>query len=141
MIGGNVHALLQVKDTSSVNDIGERVTTWTDCAALLGWLDLSAGDSKHVNYNAKVQESTHVFLCDFNSLKNLSTDWVYDPFNFLTGVINKADEQKSVDVTSENARLVVNGTAYEILLIDNPMGMNRQLEIYLRYVGGGLGVN
>lgn len=123
MIGGNVRATLQVKDTSATNDIGERVTKWTDYVSFTGWLDLSAGDSKHVNYNAKIQESTHVFLCDFNDLKNPS------------------DEQENVEVTSENARLVVNGTAYEILLIDNPMGMDRQLEIYLRYVGGGLGVD
>lgn len=123
MIGGNVQAMLQVKDTSETNDIGERVTKWTDYVSLTGWLDLSAGDSKHVNYNAKIQESTHVFLCDFNDLKNPS------------------DEQENVEVTSENARLVVSGTAYEILLIDNPMDLNRHLEIYLRYVGGGLGVN
>ena len=123
MIGGNVRATLQVKDASAVNDIGERVTKWTDYVSLTGWLDLSAGDSKHVNYNAKIQESTHVFLCDYVCFKNMP------------------EEQINAGVTSENARLVVDGTAYEILLIDNPMGMDRQLEIYLRYVGGGLGVD
>lgn len=107
-IGGNVYALLQVKDTDEVNAISERVSVWQDCTTILGWLDLSSGDSKYTNFNAKVQESTHIFLCDFTS----------------------------VDVTSENARLVVNGLVYEILLIDNPMGMNEQLEFYLRYIGG-----
>lgn len=135
-IGGNVYALLQVKDTDTMNAIGERVPAWQDCTAILGWLDLSAGDSKHTNFNAKVQESTHIFLCDFTSLTSLSTGWVWNPFSFLTGVISTDEQETVVDVTSENARMVVNGLVYEILLIDNPMGMNEHLEIYLRYIGG-----
>ncbi len=130
-IGGNVSALLQVKDTDTINAIGERVSVWQDCTSILGWLDLSAGDSKHTNFNAKVQESTHIFLCDFTSLKNLSTAWIWNPFNFLTGVISTSESEKTVDLTSENARMVVNGLVYEILLIDNPMEMNEQLEFYL----------
>ena len=140
-IGGNVYALLQVKDTSTVNAIGERVPTWLDCTSIHGWLDLSAGDSKHTTFNAKVQESTHMFLCDFTSLTNLTTGWIWDPFSFLTGVINTDEAGTVVDVTSENARMVINGLVYEILLIDNPMGMNQHMEIYLRYIGGERDVN
>lgn len=113
-IGGNVQAVLQVKDTSTKNTIGERVTTWTDSMTVTGWLDLQAGDSTHTNFNAKLQESTHVFLCDYQSLGG---------------------------VTSENTRMVIQGQIYEILLIDDPMGMHYHLEIYLKYVGGGQGVN
>jgi hypothetical protein len=137
-IGGNLYALLQVKDAGERNAINERVHTWLDCTSILGWLDLSTGDSKHTNFNAKVQESTHIFLCDFTNLKNLSTKWVWNPFSLLTGII-KADEDEQetvVDVTSENARMVINGLVYEILLIDNPMNINEHLEIYLRFVGG-----
>lgn len=134
-VGGNTYALVQVKETT-VNEIGERIAEWIDCTSVHGWLDLSAGDSKHTNFNAKVQESTHIFLCDYTSLTNLSTAWVWDPFSFLTGVIKSTDSDTTVDATSENARMVVNGLVYEILLIDNPMGMNEHLEIYLRYVGG-----
>lgn len=136
-IDGNVSALLQIKNAETVNAIGERVPDWLDCTSLRGWLDLSSGDSKHTNFNSKVQESTHIFLCDFNSLTNLSTGWVWDPFSFIDGVIS-TDEQKTVTkITSENARMVVKGLVYEILLIDNPMEMNQHLEIYLRYIGGG----
>lgn len=91
-VGGNIQALLQVKKNGAKNAIGERVNTWVDCTSILGWLDLSTGDSKHTTFYAKVQESTHIFLCDFTNLKNLSTDWVWNPFSFLTGVISKTDK-------------------------------------------------
>lgn len=135
-VGGNIQALLQVKNRGAKNAIGEVTAQWVDCTSIKGWLDLSTGDSKHITFYAKVQESTHVFLCDFTNLKNLSTKWVWNPFNFLTGVISQQNEQESVDVTSDNARMVIDGLVYEILLIDNPMNMNDHLEIYLRFIGG-----
>lgn len=113
-IGGNVYAALQVKQEGEKNAIGEAKNSWSELTQLHGWLDLSTGDSKHTNFNAKVQESTHIFLCDYHSLSG---------------------------ATSENARLVVDGLVYEILLIDDPMGMHQHLELYLRYVGGGQGVS
>lgn len=135
-VGGNIQALLQVKNIGAKNAIGEVTAQWVDCTSIKGWLDLSTGDSKHTTFYAKVQESTHIFLCDFTNLKNLSTKWVWNPFNFLTGVISQQNEQESVDVTSDNARMVIDGLVYEILLIDNPMNMNDHLEIYLRFIGG-----
>ena len=135
-IGGNIYALLQVKGNGAKNGIGAFEYDWVDCTSLHGWLDLSAGDSKHSTFNAKIQESTHIFLCDFTNLKNLSTDWVWNPFSSLTGVISKTDEQETVDVTSDNTRMIVDGKVYEILLIDDPMGMHDHLEIYLRFIGG-----
>lgn len=97
-VGGNIQGLLQVKKNGAKNAIGERKNTWVDCTSILGWLDLSTGDSKHTTFYAKVQESTHIFLCDFTNLKNLSTDWVWNPFSFLTGVISKTDEQETVEM-------------------------------------------
>lgn len=135
-VGGNIQALLQVKSRGAKNAIGEVTAQWVDCTSIKGWLDLSTGDSKHTTFYAKVQESTHIFLCDFTNLKNLSTKWVWNPFNFLTGVISQQSEQESVDITSDNARMVIDGLVYEILLIDNPMNMNDHLEIYLRFIGG-----
>lgn len=106
MIGGNIEAMLQQKSGSEVNSIGERIQAWSDYLKLWGWLDLSTGDSKY-NYDAKLQESTHIFICDY------------------TAVDRKAD----------NKRLVVNGIIYDVLLIDDPMELHQQLEIYLKYVG------
>jgi head-tail adaptor len=107
MIGGNITATLQQKNGSTTNEIGEKVPAWKDIQTLTGWLDLQSGDSKYATYNAKLQESTHIFLCD------------YVP----------------VDRKATNKRLMVNGTAYDVLLIDDPMEMHQQLEIYLRFVG------
>lgn len=125
-IGGNMSATIQVKTGTARNGIGERVEVWTDCMVLWGWLDLSTGDSKHTNFNAKVQESTHIFLCDYQS---------------LSGSVTVDEQEKTVKVTSENARMVVDDLIYEILLIDNPMGMNQHYEIYLRFIGGGQNVD
>ncbi len=119
-IGGNTQALLQVKQNTK-NKIGACEVTWMDCISILGWLDLSSGDSKHITFYAKVQESTHIFLCDYQSLKNLPVG---------------EDGSETIDITSNNARMVVNGDVYEILLIDDPMGMNDHLEFYLRFIGG-----
>lgn len=106
MIGGNIEAILQQKDGSTTNEIGERIHDWKDVRRLWGWLDLSNGDSKYT-HNAKLQESTHVFICDF----------------------------VAVDRYADDKRLMVNGNIYDVMLIDNPMEMNQHLEIYLKYVG------
>lgn len=134
-IGGNVYGIIQVK-TSEKNEFGERVPTWHDAFSLKGWLDLSNGTSDYLNYNAKVQDSTHIFICDYTSLNGVKTGWVWDPFKFSNGVIQNEDG-KTVDVTKDNARMLVKGNPYAILLIDNPMGLNQQYEIYLKFMEGG----
>ena len=106
MIGGNITAVLQVKKEIWQNEIGEREQSWADVQHLTGWLDLSAGDSKYT-YNAKLQESTHIFICD------------YVP----------------IDKKTDDKRLVVDGAVFDVLFIDDPMGLHQQLEIYLRSVG------
>ena len=106
MIGGNIEAILQQKSGSTTNEIGERIHEWSDVNRLRGWLDLSAGEAKYT-YNAKLQESTHIFICDFTT----------------------------VDRLADNKRLLVNGCVFDVLLIDDPMELHQQLEIYLRYVG------
>lgn len=109
-IGGNIKASIQVY-TSNTNDIGEHVQTWVDAQSIKGWLDLSSGESRFT-YNAKIQESTHIFIADYVAL----------------------DKR----ITAETARMVINGKRYDILLIDNPMemGTGSQLEFYLRFIGG-----
>lgn len=109
MIGGNTEAILQKKDGSTTNAIGEKIQNWADVLTFKGWLDLQSGDSKYT-YNAKIQESTHIFICD------------HVP---LTKDQRKADDK----------RLVVDGTHYDVLLIDDPMELHQQWEIYLRLVG------
>lgn len=106
MIGGNIEAILQRKSSSEENLIGEMEQTWTDIKKLHGWLDLSSGDSKYT-YDVKLQESTHIFICDYTEI-----------------------DRKAAD-----KRLTVNGVIYDVLLIDDPMELHQQLEIYLKLVG------
>ena len=109
MIHGNTRMQLQVK-TVTQNAIGEQVKTWETIETLFGWLDLQGGDSKYSTYNAKVQESTHVFLADFRGL--------------------------DARIKAESSRVVIDGYVYDIMLIDDPMNRHRQLELYLKYTGG-----
>lgn len=109
MIGGNIRADIQICGTDE-NEIGEAVKSWETVQTINGWLDLSGGDSKYTPYNAKIQESTHVFICDYV----------------------KPDSR----ITAENSRMIINGKTYDIMLIDNPMELCRQLEFYLKFTGG-----
>ena len=115
MVGGNITALMQVTVPGKKNSIGEKTSDWVDVIHLKGWLDYQSGDSKRSIYNAKIEESTHVFLCDSFDLNN---------------------KKKDVKITPENARMIINGQLYDILLIDDPMEMHQHLEIYLKYAGG-----
>lgn len=110
-IGGNITAVIQTATTTK-NAIGEQVKSWANAQTLKGWLDLSGGDSKYTNFNAKIQESTHIFVADYVPLAS--------------------------GIQAENSRMVVGGKLYDILLIDNPMemGSGSQLEIYLKFTGG-----
>ena len=109
MIGGNIKATIQTY-TAQENAIGEKVKSWSDRQTLTGWLDLAGGSSNYVTYAAKVQESTHVVISDYVPLL--------------------------AEIKAENARMVIGGKAYDVMLIDNPMEMCQQLEIFLKYTGG-----
>ena len=85
-IGGNITAFLQLKTGTVRNEIGEVVPQWTTLHTITGFLYLSAGDSKYVTYDAKIQESTHIFICDYLALDNR--------------------------IKAENSRLMLNGKAY-----------------------------
>ena len=109
-IGGNIFGMLQTKATGEKNAIGEAENVWTDAFTLYGWLGLQSGENKRTSFNAKLEESSHVFLTDF-----------------------RADVYALAD---SDTRMICKGNMYDVLLIDNPDEMNAQLEIYLRKVGG-----
>lgn len=115
-IGGNITGTVQKKTTAVKNAIGEPIVAWIDVCSQIGWLGLQNGDSKYNNFSAKIEESTHVFLCDYNStIYALSIP----DANGITPIV----------------RMMLKGIVYDVLLIDNPDEMNEQLEIYLRRVG------
>ena len=109
-IGGNIIGIVQTKTSSGKNAIGESEIIWAEAFRQVGWLGLQNGDSKRTNFNAKIEESTHVFMCDFDA-----------------GIYAIADQ---------DTRMIIKGKMYDVLLIDNPDEMDEQLEIYLRKVGG-----
>ena len=118
-IGGNITGRFQTCKTEK-NKIGEAVQNWKDAVSCEGWLDLQSGDSKYTNFNAKLEESTHVFVCDFNAA--------------LYALTIPDKDGKTPDV-----RAIFKGMVYDVLLIDNPMEKNEQLEVYLRKVGAWSG--
>lgn len=109
-IGGNITGTFQTKTSAAKNSIGEREEIWTDVISWDGFLDMQSGDSKRTVYNAKIEESTDVFLCDFNA-----------DIYALAG---------------QDVQMLIKGNVYDVLFIDNPMETDEQLEIYLRKVGG-----
>lgn len=113
MIRGNTKAILQIRNTDSKNEIGERVETWNNVINLKGWLDYINGEAGYSTFNAKVEESSHLFICDYSESIKVALE----------------------GVTSENSRMTINNSVYDVLFIDNPMELNQQYEIYLKKVG------
>lgn len=107
-IGGNITGIIQTKITKK-NAIGESVAAWVDSFSQIGWLGMQSGDKKRATFSAKIEESSHVFLCDFHS-----------------GIYALADQ---------DTRMIIKGIVYDVTYIDNPDEMDEQLEIYLRRVG------
>lgn len=109
MIGGNVKATLQVCKAER-NAIGEQVKTWADAIVLTGFLDSLGGSTQYQTYNAKILESTDVFICDYVLIPE--------------------------SVTEENARMLIDGRPYDVTFMDDPMRLHKHIEIYLKYTGG-----
>ena len=107
-IGSNINGVIQTNRTVK-NAIGEAVKEWADAFVQRGWLGMQSGDSKYSTNHAKIEESTHVFMCDYHP-----------------GIYALQDQ---------DTRMILKGFVYDVLLIDNPDEMDEQLEIYLRKVG------
>ena len=109
MIGGNYIGQIQ-KRTVTKDKYGEQIPSWSRVMEIKGWLDLQTGFAGYQAYNAKIEDSSHVFLADYVKIPD--------------------------DVTSENSRFVCDGKIFDITFIDDPMNRHRQLEIFLKYTGG-----
>ena len=108
-IGGKTIGTIQT-NTAVKNAIGEAVKQWVDAFSQNGWLGMQSGDSKYSTFNAKIAESSHVFVCDFHP-----------------GIYALADQ---------DTRMIIKGVMYDVTYIDNPDEMDEHLEIYLRKIGG-----
>lgn len=107
MIGGNVDAVLQIK-TSSKNAFGEKITEWIDIATIKGFLDYIGGDGSYKsNFKGDVAETTHIFICDYNEVASKATPTL--------------------------CRMMIGECVYDVLMIDDPMGLHEHLEMMLKY--------
>ena len=116
-IEGNTPFVIQTKSTKKdesgkivKNQIGEPIIEWVPGFSFSGVLGLQTGDSRRTNFNAKIEESSHVLVCDYHA-----------------GIYALADQ---------DTRVIAKNKMYDVLLIDNPDELDMQLEIYLRFVGG-----
>lgn len=108
-IGGNATGIIQTKTLTGRNAIGEAVGIWSNAFEKVGWLGLQNSESERASFSAKIEQSTHVFLCDFDA-----------------GIYALADQ---------DTRMIIKGFVYDVTLIDNPDELDEQLEIYLKKVG------
>ncbi len=109
-VKGNTLCVIQTVTSNSTNAIGEKETVWQNTHSFMGILSMQSSDSKYSTFNAKIEESSHVIVCDFDN--------------------------EIFALKDKNTRIVANGRMYDVLYIDNPDELNIHLEIYLRYVGG-----
>ena len=87
MIGGNIQATVQIKTSSGKNVIGENIEAWENVGEVKGYIDFASGQNDMQNYNAKLQRTSHYFICDYQK-------WI----------AMKHDQ----NVTAENSRMVIN---------------------------------
>ena len=107
MIGGNVEAIIQV-EKSSKNAFGEKEYSYENLTTIKGFLDYASGDGSYKsNFKGELEETTHIFICDYDSI--------------------------TANAKPTNLKMIINGGTYDVLSIDNPMGLNEHLEIMLKY--------
>lgn len=140
MIGGNITATIQLNKADDKNSIGERAGNWLNIAQIKGWLDFMNGEAKYNTYNAKFEESSHIFMCDYSKyIENIycllegNSGLIFDSKNCI--IRSKTSDDTTESVTSENARMIINGQIYDIVYIDNPMELNQHFEFYLKLAG------
>lgn len=105
-IGGNTDLILKYKSQVK-NEIGEEVITWVDYKTIHGFMDFMSEATGRTNFNSKIVESTHVFVCDYVEI-----------------------DKSEIELAAFH-----NNKEYEITYIDDPMGLHYHLEIFLKYIG------
>lgn len=105
-VGGNITATLKTKKQTT-NAIGEKVSTWEHYKDLRGFLDFASETTGRANYNSKIVESTHVFVCDY----------------------------VEIDKKEAELKFYCDNKEFDITYIDDPMNLHYHLEIFLKYIG------
>lgn len=110
MIGGNVELTVYNKLSHDKNEIGEVEPSNSEGEKIMGFLDYISGSADLSKFHAKVEESTHVFICDYA-----------DNVCMFNSAVTKCGVTGYGD--------------FQILLVDDPMGLHQHIEVYLKYIG------
>lgn len=105
-IGGNIDLILKYNEPVK-SAIGEYEPKWVELQTIRGFLDLMNNGKDFATYNKAMEDSTHVFICDYVSISKRATELM----------------------------AVCNGKEFDVTYIDNPMELNKHLEIFLKRVG------
>ena len=106
MIGGNVELTVYNKLSHDKNEIGEVEPSNSEGEKIMGFLDYISGSADLSKFYAKVEESTHVFICDY-----ADNVWMFNSAVTKCGVTGYGD------------------------FVDDPMGLHQHIEVYLKYIG------
>lgn len=101
--------VFKVQKSIQQNDgMGGVIQDWVDVMVIRGYLDLMSGSNQqHATHNAQIEASTHILIIP----------------EYQDGLTDK------MRITDQNSR------KYTITYVDNPVGVNHHLEIYLKFVG------
>ena len=136
MIGGNTNLIIYMpEEQKSYDENGKSVQAYKPVASLFGWLDMSTGDSKY-DYKAKIEDSTHIFICDYSLLGKIDIEKAKAEVLDVTTYeeLTTADFDGIRNLTYKD--FAGKGEMYDIKYIDDPMGLHQHLEIYLKRIGG-----
>lgn len=111
-INGNIDCVLKLENVTT-SAIGEKVKGWVDLITLNGFLDLMNQGKDFATYNKAMEDSTHVFICDYVN-------------------IVKKDGKKA---KATELKATIDGEDYDVTYIDDPMQLHKHLEIFLKKVG------
>ena len=109
-IGGNIDCVLKIESITT-SAIGEKVKGWVDLITLHGFLDLQNQGKDFATYNKAMEDSTHVFVCDY------------------VNIVKDGKKAKATEL-----RATIDGEDYDVTYIDDPMNLHYQLEIFLKRV-------
>ena len=111
-IGGNIDCILKYESITT-SAIGEKVKDWVELQTIHGFLDLQNQAKDFATYNKAMEDSTHVFICDYVN-------------------IVKPDGKKA---RATELKATIDGEDYDVTYIDDPMKLHYHLEIFLKKVG------
>lgn len=109
-INGNTLCVIQTKGAAYTNEIGEKVSDWVNAYEFMGILGYQGGDQKYTTNKAKIEESSHSLICEYDA--------------------------EIYALADQDTRIIAKDRIYDVLFIDNPDELDEHLEMQLRFVGG-----